>query len=162
MQSVPQKRERVTSTLSGAIDKKSYSGKVDVFQDSKVYNVEKLPSDVPPLDQVVKQPLLVSKLTHQASYPLEKPRDPLILSSKGLGAHRAYEPVTARVAISSSSSATATSKVDQAYSEMEYLQTELEWFRLGGSAASGQTSSGGNTANGQTSSGNHRNVCLVV
>lgn len=147
----PQKRERISSTSSAAIDKKSYTGKVDIFQDSKVYNVEKFPSDVPlplSLEQVVNKPLLLSK----SSYPIEKPRDAPIPSSKGIGAHRTYEPVGARAAISSSSSSTAASKVDQAYTEMEYLQTELEWFRLGG-----------NTANGQTSSGDNRTIfCLVA
>ena len=133
----PQKREKLGVTAAAAvIDKRSYSSKFDIYQDSRTHLPEK-PSSAPLLS--AKGAVPVSKFPHPSSYLLEKPRDPQILSSKGVGAHRAQEQVSAlRAAMTSSSSSVSAPKAESASSEMDYLQTELEWFRLGGDA-NGQT-----------------------
>lgn len=124
-----QKKEKLGLTAAAVIDKRSYSSKFDIYQDSKTHLQEKA-SSAPLLG--AKSSVPVNKVPHPSSYLLEKPRDPLIPSSKGVGAHRTYEQgVNLRSAMTSSSSSVSAPKQDAASSEMEYLQTELEWFRLG-------------------------------
>lgn len=139
----PQKKERLTSTPA-TIDRHSYSSKFDIYQDSKAHLLERaqveanpVPVPVPPTKQ---NSSASSKITHHVIYPVEKPREVMIHSSKGVGAHRTYDHGSNGRGVITSSSSAAVLKPDVA-SEIDILQSELEWFRLG-SASSGQTSSG--------------------
>ena len=137
----PQKKERLTTT-PGVIDRNSYSSKFDIYQDSKAHLLEKVQVEAFPVSApVIKQHQLApGKITHHVIYPVEKPREVMIHSSKGVGAHRTYEHGGNGRAVMSSSSSAAVIKPDAA-SEIDILQSELEWFRLG-SASTGQSSSG--------------------
>lgn len=137
----PQKKERLTTT-PGVIDRHSYSSKFDIYQDSKAHLLEKVQVEAFPVSApIVKQHQLApGKITHHVIYPVEKPREVMIHSSKGVGAHRTYEHGGNGRGVITLSSSAAVIKPD-ATSEIDILQSELEWFRLG-SASSGQTSSG--------------------
>lgn len=137
----PQKKERLTTT-PGVIDRHSYSSKFDVYQDSKAHLLEKVQVEAFPVSApIVKQHQLApGKITHHVIYPVEKPREVMIHSSKGVGAHRTYEHGGNGRGVITSSSSAAVIKPDAA-SEIDILQSELEWFRLG-SASTGQSSSG--------------------
>ena len=124
----PSKKEKLGLTAAAVIDKRSYSSKFDIYQDSKTHLPEK--AGIAPL-LGAKSTVPENKVPHPSNYLLEKPRDP-IPSSKGVGAHRTYEQGSnLRSAMTSSSSSVSAPRVDAASSEMDYLQTELEWFRLG-------------------------------
>jgi hypothetical protein len=130
----PQKKDKIGLTAAAVIDKRSYSSKFDIYQDSKTHLQEK--ASIAPL-LGAKSSVPVNKIPHP-NYQLEKPRDP-VPSSKGVGAHRTYEQGgNLRGAITSSSSSVSAPKAESASNEMDYLQTELEWFRLG-SNVNGQT-----------------------
>lgn len=137
----PQKKERLTATPC-VIDRHSYSSKFDIYQDSKAHLLEKVQAEALPASApLVKQQISSSvKITQHVIYPIEKPREVMIHSSKGVGAHRTYEQGGNGRGVITSSSSAAVPKPDAA-SEIDILQSELEWFRLG-STSTGQTASG--------------------
>ena len=129
--------------LTNLQDKKIHGNKFEIFQDNEIQqNIqnEKLinPDQSNPTLQLQQGRNDINPLGNKISqqlHLLKKPKEPLIISSKGMGAHRTYDHNT-RTTIPSSSS-NVIDKNETENMEMEILQSELEWFQLGNGNGTG-------------------------
>lgn len=142
-------------------DKKStYTNKFDVYQDNKIQThnnqrqqdkdekdekntINDLQMNAPSLQfkQGRGDNIPLGNKLHLSQpqlYALEKPKESLIISSKGVGAHRTYDPNNiVRTAIQSSSSSSSNvltnneNENEQQNIEIDIIQSELEGVRLG-------------------------------
>ena len=130
-------------------EKKIHANKFEIFQDNEIQQNtqnEKLinPDLLNPTLQLQQgrndlNPVNLGNKVSQQLYLLKKPKEPLIISSKGMGAHRTYDHNT-RTTIPSSSSNVNVNVIDKNETEnmeMEILQSELEWFQLGNGNGTG-------------------------
>ena len=124
--------------LQNLPDKRSYSNKFEIFQDNKIQQQntqnEKLiiPELMNPTLHIKQGRNDINPTGNKVSqqvHILEKPKEPLTISCKGVGAHRTYDHNT-RTTIPSSSS-NLINKNESENIEMALLQSELEWFQLG-------------------------------
>ena len=142
--------ERIAMPAASSLpERRSYSSKFDIYQDKgnngeKGNNIEK-GNSWERGDKGEKEEKGTKNINNNNQHHLiGKPKDPLIASSKGMGAHRTNEQNALKTVISSSSNPSNPSKTDSAYRpdsglvEVDVLETEFEWFRLGHGQAAGQ------------------------